>query len=996
MNESSTSLQLLNLAALWLVIPGVILVIKGIPWLYRKELTNQQPAGAKFMLAMRVALILVMLAALLQPALKIVESKALKPALLLLIDGSQSMNVPDKQASVSAKLRLAVAAGLIEPTLLTRRVEESANKMSELDLGFREGQQALGRLQQNVELKKVWDNACQQDLEKLSNHLQKVQDTATKVKQEVDALLESQAQPPAPKEKAKPAKKKKGKKPTDETPSTLPRLAEALKELIELDLARFAKAEGDVRLRRAAATRKQFEHLGVETASCRARVANIARGLEAYQEHLDESLVARQDKRVGEALKKLDEMKRTDLVARILAGEGRHDVRTDLQERFRVLPYIIKDKTVPLPGWQGKKPLKIVATGTKTDLPADVLEMLETVSTGKEDEPESGVAVRGIMLVSDGQHNGYSDPNELAAVLAARNVPLYSVGVGSPRPPLDIVLSDLKASETVFHEDNIKIDAVVRNTFPASRDPKAKERVVELRVIDDDKDEEEILDTQTLTFVPGEVAKTAHFSIKAEEIGRKRLKVTIPPLEGEVVTTNNTRRCSVNVVKEKTRVLLLDGRPRWEFRYIKNLYQRDKKIDMTHLVFSNFSTGEFPRGENGKLKTEDGEDKGKPSLPKDKDGWLLYDLIVLGDLPRDALKPEELEHIRTFVADRGGTLFLIAGRFNFPAGYRETALEKLLPVETDPMAEIVSSGNSKEGFQLALTEDGLAFPPALFERDEDETRRIWQRLPSHFWFFPVVKAIPGAVPIVESDDDRNIPLIVTHYYGLGKVLYMGMDSTWRWRFEIGDEYHHDFWGQALLWATSGRLTGESEFVKLGTSRPTYASGDRVEVAARVLDPDKKPMEEGLVSAIATPLVSQAGKPADSVDVQMKPIPNSGGLYRGVISGLPDGNYELRIKAANLNEDQCNSRGLFRIEPESNIEEQELNLNDEFLKDLSRRTSGKYEPLSRLAELTRIIPSREEVIRTEEDVELWNSWYVLGLLAALATLEWIQRKRNGMF
>ena len=65
MNESATFPQLLNLWALWLVIPGVILVVRGIPWLYRREIEAQQPSGGRLLVALRMILLLGMLAALL-------------------------------------------------------------------------------------------------------------------------------------------------------------------------------------------------------------------------------------------------------------------------------------------------------------------------------------------------------------------------------------------------------------------------------------------------------------------------------------------------------------------------------------------------------------------------------------------------------------------------------------------------------------------------------------------------------------------------------------------------------------------------------------------------------------------------------------------------------------------------------------------------------------------------------------------------------------------
>ena len=60
-----------------------------------------------------------------------------------------------------------------------------------------------------------------------------------------------------------------------------------------------------------------------------------------------------------------------------------------------------------------------------------------------------------------------------------------------------------------------------------------------------------------------------------------RLKVEIEPVEGEAELQNNSLLFSVDAVTRKNRVLLLDDRPRWETRYLKNLFERDERWDTT-------------------------------------------------------------------------------------------------------------------------------------------------------------------------------------------------------------------------------------------------------------------------------------------------------------------------------------------------------------------------------------------------------------------------------
>ena len=66
------------------------------------------------------------------------------------------------------------------------------------------------------------------------------------------------------------------------------------------------------------------------------------------------------------------------------------------------------------------------------------------------------------------------------------------------------------------------------------------------------------------------------------------------------------------------RVLLIDGRPRWEMRYLKNLFARDEKSAVNYVSAGlDPAVASLPRGE------ESGE------LPATAAGWNEYELIVL-------------------------------------------------------------------------------------------------------------------------------------------------------------------------------------------------------------------------------------------------------------------------------------------------------------------------------------------------------------------------------
>src|SRR5205085_9147460 len=99
----------------------------------------------------------------------------------------------------------------------------------------------------------------------------------------------------------------------------------------------------------------------------------------------------------------------------------------------------------------------------------------------------------------------------------------------------------------------------------------------------------------------------------------------------------------------------------------------------------------------------------------------------------------------------------------------------------------------------------MEFRRVLF-RSPAASRAVWDGLPSLGWG-AVGEAKDGAEVLAWVNDakaaeakgppDRSAALIARQNYGLGRVLYVGTDGTWRWRFKTGDAYHHRFWKQTI-------------------------------------------------------------------------------------------------------------------------------------------------------------------------------------------------------
>ena len=95
------------------------------------------------------------------------------------------------------------------------------------------------------------------------------------------------------------------------------------------------------------------------------------------------------------------------------------------------------------------------------------------------------------------------------------------------------------------------------------------------------------------------------------------------------------------------------------------------------------------------------------------------------------------------------------------------------------------------------------------EPDSEDNRDFWLSRPPLRWRHPVQRVRPQATVLAralsETGTEEQRALIAVQNAGLGRVVYLAFDRTWRLRFRAGDKYHHRFWGQLLRWATGGRL-----------------------------------------------------------------------------------------------------------------------------------------------------------------------------------------------
>src|SRR5262249_47957163 len=162
---------------------------------------------------------------------------------------------------------------------------------------------------------------------------------------------------------------------------------------------------------------------------------------------------------------------------------------------------------------------------------------------------------------------------------------------------------------------------------------------------------------------------TERFTVRMDRAGARAYQVNVRPKSKdtkETTTDNNSRTATINVAKDKAKTLVIDGEARWEYHYLASALARDRTMDLDRVVFQR------PRLNNA-LTPEELKKRGNPDskLPAGEDAFAKYDCIILGDVTPEQLPLADRMRLEKYVADRGGTLVLLAGKRAMPLGFPE-------------------------------------------------------------------------------------------------------------------------------------------------------------------------------------------------------------------------------------------------------------------------------------------------------------------------------------
>ncbi|MCH8966488.1 MAG: hypothetical protein IID43_02325 [Planctomycetes bacterium] len=629
------------------------------------------------------------------------------------------------------------------------------------------------------------------------------------------------------------------------------------------------------------------------------------------------------------------------------------------------------------------------ADGQSTDLAGALISVIEHAQ---------GRRLAAVILVSDGQTTEPTSLKDALDLARGRQVPILAIRFGSTRRPKDISVGPASCEETVFVRDLVAVEA------PLSATGLAEPTAVTARLIEESTGK--VVASQEVVLGPDATTATVEFRFRPMRTGRLRYRVEVLPLPGERTTTNNRVYVDVTALDDQLRVLLVEGYPRYEYRYLKNALLREETIELRVLLI-----------DADRRFVQEGLDPIR-SFPDTPEALSRYDVVLFGDVdPRGGwLSEAQMNMLLDFVGHEGGGFGLIAGERFAPHGFRGTPLEKLIPVRIDPNFLGRYDAPLAAGFRMQVNRQGRRSrlfrfsDPQKPEGDESVTPGgIFDALPELYWLARTLGPKPGASVLAQHPTMRALsgpmPVIVMGRYGAGRVFFQATDDTWRWRRHTGELLHDTYWVQVTRELMRGGRTGEDRRFVIRTDRRVYVYGSPVQTQVEVFDPGLLAPRAESIEITVTELSGQAGEPARQQALPSGTAPvaarfllhrigDDSDLFEGTFVPPRAGSFVLRAdEIAGGPGERSPSIGV-RIE-QPDLEARRPEADHDVLQRIADATGGRVVDLDQLESAFGEIRDRSVQIPDDVVEPLWDSKVSLMLFVLLMTAEWGLRKVFGL-
>ncbi|MDC0747141.1 glutamine amidotransferase [Polyangium mundeleinium] len=608
---------------------------------------------------------------------------------------------------------------------------------------------------------------------------------------------------------------------------------------------------------------------------------------------------------------------------------------------------------------------------------SDLAGAIESVARAADERPAA------IVVLSDGRLDrpGEAQAGEaIRAALGTLTVPVHAVSVATEAPRDASVRAVRAAGAAVAHQPlTLRVEIGCAGGLDCDEIP------VSLRELRE-SGEPTLLASGKANASSG--SATLELEVTLDRAGARILEVSIDAPDGDAVPDNDTRYMTIDVARDRVRVLHVAGRPTYDVRALRMWLKADASVDVVAFFILRTPTDDV---------VAPSEELALIPFPVDElfsEHLPSFDAVVLQDF--NAAPYGLAKHLRSLAryVDKGGGLIMVGGPDAFvPGNYAGTPLAEVLPVELDRGAD--AQGADVGSFVPRTTEAGRAAP--VLGPLRDLIGEEWPEMPGAN---VVGDARPGATVLLEHPTRRTpkggpMPILALGEHGSGRTIALAIDGSHRLLFSAfaanaAGRAHGAFWDALLGWLmrdprfepavvelADGCIAGENTTLTL---RPLPGQKGDAKITIRKLGTGEEARAlSARLDGKGEPLSLDAGKlQPGGYSATVEIVPNEAG------AASSDGSASAQRGPTTRRDFACERGG---------DEWADTRPDPERLAAIAAATGGKSVTVDQIGSLP--LPAATQIAAERRVSPLLPPWaWTLGA-AMLVGVHWIVRRRGGL-
>ena len=526
------------------------------------------------------------------------------------------------------------------------------------------------------------------------------------------------------------------------------------------------------------------------------------------------------------------------------------------------------------------------------------------------------------VIITDGNQT-YGEAYQYAAKKYKQDV--YPVIVGDTTSYQDLKISQLNANRYAFLNNKFPVEIIANYNGNSAVSTK-------LNVFQNGR----VIYSQPLSFSKEKTSEIVQVTLPVTSIGVKTYTVSLQALDAEKNTVNNKKSFGIEVIDERTNVLILTSIIHPDLGTLKKAIVSNEQRNVT-------------------IKKSD-----EPDINlKDYQAVLLYQ-------PNVSFKPY-YETIKTL----GINTFTITGTrtdYRFLNDNGELFTRELSAQVEDYQAEFNSNFSTFQVDDIGFSN----FPPLVDEFGEVSIKKAHTPL-----LMQTISGLPTGSSLLTTIED-----------GAQRHAVLFGEGIWRWRaqsyldnqsFEPFDE----FVGKLIQYLASKERRNRLNI----NYNSFYNGGDNIVLAAQYFD---KNYEFDARAKLSMVVIGERNNTRQEIPMVLK-----NNRYEVDLSSLTPDSYKFSVTVAG---ESISRPGNFEI-IEFNVEQQFLSANVTPLQQIATNTNKELFSMGNSAQLITNLLENETynpIQKQQKQIKPLIDWYyLLGIIILTLSLEWFIRKYNGL-